>query len=97
MSEVVVAVATGATVFVVVVVVAVVDFDFVGGARAWMRQAPWYLPFGEAMCVMCCDFRACVHASLYVFCQKPLDIYVIYLCPKRVKKLRLYENQRQHV
>ena len=51
----------------------------------------------EAMCIVCHEFPAYVHASLYVFRQKSLDVYVTYLCPKRVQKLRLYENQRQHV
>ena len=62
-SEVVVvvaAVATGATVFVFVVVVVVFDFDFAGGARAWTRQASWYLPCGEAVCVVFREFAACV-------------------------------------
>ena len=72
-------------------------FDYISGARAWTRQAPWYVPCGEAVCVMCREFLACVHASFDVFCQKPLNIYIIYLCPKRVQKLRLYQKQRQHV
>ena len=72
-------------------------FDCVGGAQAWTRQAPWYVPCGEAVCVMCHEFPACVHASLNVFRQKPLDIYIIYLCPKRVQKLCLYQKQRPHV
>ena len=54
---VVVAVAAGA----IVVVVVVVDFDFAGGARAWTRQAPLYLPCGEAVCVVCCEFAVCVY------------------------------------
>ena len=50
------AVATGAA-----VVVVVVDFDFAGGLRAWTRQAPWYLPCGEAVCVVCREFAASVY------------------------------------
>ena len=88
-------VAMGAAVFVGVVVV--VDFDFAGGPRAWTRQAPWYVPCGEAVCIVCREFLARVHASLNVFRQKPLDVYIIYLCPKRGQKLRLYQKQRQHV
>ena len=86
MSKVVVgggAVAMGATIFVVVVVV--VDFDFASVARAWTRQAPWCVPCGEAVCVVCREFPACMHVSLKVFCQKPLDIYIIYFAPKRYK------------
>ena len=56
---------------VVVVVVVVVQwqpfavlllliFDFAGGAWAWTRQAPWYLPCGEAVCVVFREFAACV-------------------------------------
>ena len=52
------AVATGAAIFVVVVVV--VDFDYTGVARAWTRQAPRYLPCGEAVCIMFCEFVAYV-------------------------------------
>ena len=52
------AMAMEAAVFLVVVVV--VDFDFTGGARAWTRQARWYLPCGEAVCVVCHEFAACV-------------------------------------
>ena len=29
-------------------------FDDASGARAWTRQAPWYLPCGEAVCIVCC-------------------------------------------
>ena len=56
MSEaVVVVVAAGA-----IVVVVVVDLDFVHGAQAWTRQASWYLPCGEVVCIMCRAFAACV-------------------------------------
>ena len=68
------AVATG------VVVVVVVDFDFASGAQAWTRQAPWYLPCGEAVCVVCHEFAACVHASLKVFFAKNRSIYTLYTC-----------------
>ena len=43
------------------VVVVVVDFNFADGAWAWTRQAPWHLPCGEAMCVVCPEFAACVY------------------------------------
>ena len=72
-------------------------FDYAGLAQTWTRQAPWYLPCGEAVCVVYCEFAACVDASRNVFCQRPFDIYDVYLCPKKVQKLRLYENQMQHV
>ena len=72
-------------------------YDYAGGAQAGKRQAPWYLPCGEAVCIVCHEFAEYMHASLNVFRQKPLDIYVIYLCSKRVRKLQLYKNQRQHV
>ena len=48
-------------VVVVVVIVVVVDFNFAGGARAWTRQAPWYLPCDEAVCIVCHEFAACVY------------------------------------
>ena len=38
---------------VVVVIVVLFDFDSASGGRAWTRQAPWYLPCGESVCVMC--------------------------------------------
>ena len=63
----VVAVVATSAVVVVVVVVVVVDFDFAGGAQAWTRQEPWYLPYGEAVCVVLHEFLACVHAALNVF------------------------------
>ena len=53
--------ATGAAIFVVVVVViVVVDSDFAAIAWAWTRQAPWYLPCGEAVYIVFCEFAACV-------------------------------------
>ena len=39
-------------------------FYYTGGAWAWTRQAPWYLPCGEAVCVVCREFAACVYISL---------------------------------
>ena len=50
------------------VVVVVVDVDFAGGARAWTRQAPWYLLCGEAVCIVCCEFAACVYVWLCWWC-----------------------------
>ena len=41
-----------------------------------------------------CSMCACI---TYVFRQKTLDIFVIYLYHKKAQKLRLYKNQRQHV
>ena len=29
---------------------------YAGGSRAWTRQASWYVPCGEAMCIVCRDF-----------------------------------------
>ena len=52
----VVAVAIGVT-----VVFFVFDFYFAGGAWTWMRQAPWYLPCGEAVCIVYHEFVACVY------------------------------------
>ena len=61
MVEVVGAVVMGAADFLVFVFVVVVfDSDFVGDARAWTRQAPWYLPYGDALCVVFREFAACV-------------------------------------
>ena len=48
--------------------------DYTSGARAWTRQAPWYMPCREAVCVVCHEFPACVHALLNAFRQKPLYI-----------------------
>ena len=28
-------------------------FDYAGGAQAWTRQAPWYVPCGVKPCVLC--------------------------------------------
>ena len=78
-------VATRAAIFVVVVVVVVVA----GVGRAWTRQAPWYVPCGEAMCVVCHKFPACVHASLNVFSPKTA-IYIDYiLVPQKGTKIVL--------
>ena len=30
-------------------------FYYSNGARAWRRQTPWYVPCGEAVCVVCHD------------------------------------------
>ena len=35
-------------------------FDYAGGARAWTRQAPWYVPCGEVVCIVLREFAACV-------------------------------------
>ena len=59
-------------------------FDYASGARPWTRQARWYVLCGEVVCAVCHEFPTCVHASLYVFRQKSLDIYIIYFCPKKV-------------
>ena len=44
------------------VVVVVVDSDYASSAQAWTRQAPWYMPCGKAMCVVCCKF-----VNMYVY------------------------------
>ena len=36
----------------VVAAVVVVDSYYTGGSRAWTRRAPWYVPFGEVVCVV---------------------------------------------
>ena len=85
----VVVVVVGAVVVVVVVVV-----DFAGGARAWTRQAPWYLPCGEAVCIVCCDFAACVHASLTFFAQNR-SIYICYiLVPQKGTEIELVRKPK---
>ena len=48
--------------------VVVIVVDFAGGSRAWTRQAPWYLPCGEAVCVVCHEFVACVCVWLCQWC-----------------------------
>ena len=58
---VVVAVVVAAVVVVVVAIVVVFDFDFDGGARVWTRQAPWYLPYGEVVRIICHEFVAYVY------------------------------------
>ena len=54
-------------------------FDYARGARAWKRQAPWYVPCGEVVCVVCREFVACVHASLTFF-AKNRSIYTLHIC-----------------
>ena len=63
-------------------------------ARAWMRQASSYVPCDEAVCVQHLHICACITC---VARQKSLNIQAINLWHKRVQKLRLFENQRQHV
>ena len=57
----VVVVAVAAVAAIAVVIVVVFNFDFAGGARAWTRQAPWYLPCGEVVCIVRREFEACVY------------------------------------
>ena len=38
--------------------------QYAGCARAWMRQAPWYVPCALAGCVGCREFAACANVSL---------------------------------
>ena len=33
-------------------------FEYLGCARAWTRQAPWYVPCAGAACVVCREFAA---------------------------------------
>ena len=54
-------------------------FDYAGGAWAWTRQRPWYLPCGETVCIVCREFATCVHASLALF-TKSRSIYMLYAC-----------------
>ena len=51
----------GGNIFVVVVVVVAVVLYYIGGAQAWTRQVPWYVPCGGAMCVLRHDFAPCVY------------------------------------
>ena len=44
-------------------------FDYAGGAWVWTRQAPWYVPCGEVVYVVCCAFATCVHASFASFAK----------------------------
>ena len=43
-------------------------FQYVGCARAWTGQAPWYVPCALARCIGCCEFVACVNVSLSWLC-----------------------------
>ena len=36
-------------------------FDYAGGAQAWTRHAPWYLPCGEAVYIIYPKFAARVY------------------------------------
>ena len=40
------------------------DFIEVSCARAWTRQAPWYVPCASAACILCCEFAACESVSM---------------------------------
>ena len=36
-------------------------FQYASYARAWTRQAPWYVPCAPAVCVRCGEFAACAY------------------------------------
>ena len=41
-------------------------FYLAGGARGWTRQALWYMPCGEGVCVTCHDFVVSMqHVSMF--------------------------------
>ena len=42
--------------------------QYAGCARAWMRQAPWYVPCASSGCVGCREFTTCVNVSLSLLC-----------------------------
>ena len=48
-------------------IVSIVSYIFsfikVGCARAWMREAPWYVPCASATCILCREFAICAYVS----------------------------------
>ena len=42
----------------------VLMFQYAGCARAWTRQAPWYMPCTSATCILRCEFAACAYVLL---------------------------------
>ena len=40
------------------------DDDDCTCARAWTRHAPWYVPCGTAVCLVCPYFAACFSVSI---------------------------------
>ena len=42
----------------------VLHFVKVSCARAWTRQAPWYVPCASAACTLCREFVACAYVSM---------------------------------
>ena len=45
---------------IVVLIVVVFDLYCASEARAWTRQAPWYVPCAQVVCVLCREFAVCV-------------------------------------
>ena len=62
-------VGVGVTVAVVIVIV-VVAFYCAGDAQAWTRQAPWYVPCAQSVCVVCHEFATCVNLC----CEPRADV-----------------------
>ena len=42
----------------------VLHFIEVSCARAWTRQAPWYVPCALAACILCREFVACTYVLM---------------------------------
>ena len=42
----------------------VLHFIEVSCARAWTRQAPWYVPCASAACILCREFVTCAYVSM---------------------------------
>ena len=55
-----------------VVLFVTLDFYYANGARAWTRQALWFMPFVQATCVACREFATCVHPSTAFFAKSRL-------------------------
>ena len=69
------------------VVVALFGFYCTGGAWAWTRQAPWYMPCGEAVCVVCHEFATYVHVAL-ALSSRSRSIYTLYTCATKREQNR---------
>ena len=69
-------------------------FDYVGGAWAWTKQAPWYLSYGETVCIVCREFAACVHAALTSF-TKNRSIYTLYTLPQKGTEIALVQKPKE--
>ena len=61
----------------VVVVFVGLDYCYAGGARAWTRQAPWYMPRASCMCHVLedCNICACI---AWIVRPKPFDMHMLH-------------------